>query len=236
MNNFPETEIIPRLNAVSATSILDGANVSEASFINDGVYLDCIANEDNYMTFPKLVCSKVNEDAKLSGSKSLTMNLLMSSTNANLSPVVDTDRCSLITTSNRINQIDPANSNAEQRSGDKNDAVYISKTMNLLNPANTLKVQFEGWRHPDTEIHVMYRIQPVGASITFDEIGYIYFNGNGLEDKTVQKTEAYLLRDLEYTYTGAEFTAAQIKIIMTSRNQAYVPEIKNLRVLALSDL
>ena len=160
----------------------------------------------------------------------------MSSTNANLSPVVDTDRCSLITTSNRINQIDPANSNAEQRSGDKNDAVYISKTMNLLNPANTLKVQFEGWRHPDTEIHVMYRIQPVGASITFDEIGYIYFNGNGLEDKTVQKTEAYLLRDLEYTYTGAEFTAAQIKIIMTSRNQAYVPEIKNLRVLALSDL
>ena len=236
MNNFPETDIIPRLNAVSATSILNGANVSEASFINDGVYLDCIANEDNYMTFPKLVCSKVNEDAKLSGSKSLTMNLLMSSTNANLSPVVDTDRCSLITTSNRINQIEPANSNAEQRSGDKNDAVYISKTMNLLNPANTLKVQFEGWRHPDTEIHVMYRIQPVGASITFDEIGYIYFNGNGLEDKTVQKTEAYLLRDLEYTYTGAEFTAAQIKIIMTSRNQAYVPEIKNLRVLALSDL
>ena len=65
---------------------------------------------------------------------------------------------------------------------------------------------------------------------------YIYFNGNGLEDKTVQKTVAYLLRDLEYTYTGAEFTAAQIKIIMTSRNQAYVPEIKNLRVLALSDL
>ena len=57
-----------------------------------------------------------------------------------------------------------------------------------------------------------------------------------MEDKTVQKTEAYLLRDLEYTYTGAEFTAAQIKIIMTSRNQAYVPEIKNLRVLALSDL
>ena len=60
MNNFPETDIIPRLNAVSATSILNGANVSEASFINDGVYLDCIANEDNYMTFPKLVCSKVN--------------------------------------------------------------------------------------------------------------------------------------------------------------------------------
>ena len=95
---------------------------------------------------------------------------------------------------------------------------------------------FEGWRHPDTEIHVMYRIQPIGTSLAFDEIGYTYFNGNGLEDKSVQKTEGFLLRDLEYTYSGAEFNVAQVKVIMTSTNQAYVPEIKNLRVMALSDL
>ena len=74
---YPETDIIPRLNVVSATSIKDGNNTDEASFINDGVYLDCIANEDNYLTFPKLICSKVNEDAKLSGSKSLTFQMLL---------------------------------------------------------------------------------------------------------------------------------------------------------------
>ena len=108
--------------------------------------------------------------------------------------------------------------------------------MNLLQPANTLKVQFEAWRHPDTEIHVMYRIQPVGSSLAFSEIGYTYFNGNGKEDKTVQKTEAYLLRDLVYTYNGPEFISAQVKIIMTSKNQSYVPSIKNLRCMALSDL
>jgi hypothetical protein len=233
---YPETDIIPRLNVVSATSIKDGNNTDEASFINDGVYLDCIANEDNYLTFPKLICSKVNEDAKLSGSKSLTFQMLLNSNNANLTPVIDTDRCSLITTSNRINEVTQANSNAENRTGDKNDAVYITKVMNLLQPANTLKVQFEGWRHPDTEIYVMYRIQPVGSSIAFDEIGYTYFNGNGKEDKTIQKSEAYLLRDLEYTYNGPEFISAQVKIIMTSRNQAYVPLIKNLRCLSLSDL
>ena len=233
---YPETEIIPRLNVVSATSIKNGNNTDEASFINDGVYLDCIANEDNYLTFPKLICSKVNEDAKLSGSKSLTMQLLLNTGNENLSPVVDTDRCSLITTSNRVNELAQVDSDAEKRTGDKNDAVYITKVMNLLQPANTLKVQFEAWRHPDTEIYVMYRIQPVGSSIAFDEIGYTYFNGNGKEDKTVQKSEAYLLRDLEYTYNGPEFISAQVKIIMTSKNQAYVPMIKNLRCLSLSDL
>ncbi len=236
MNVFPETDVIPRLNAVSATSITDGNNIDEASFINDGVYLDCIANEDNYLTFPKLVCSKVNEDAKLSGSKSLTMQLLLSTANKNITPVVDTDRCSLITTSNRINNLTSTASNAEKNSGDLNDAVYITKVVNLLQPANTLKVMFEAWRHPDTEIYVMYRIQPVGTSLAFSEIGYTYFNGNGIEDKLVQKTEAYLLRDLEYTYSGSEFNVAQIKVIMTSKNQSYVPEIKNLRVMALSDL
>ena len=236
MNVFPETDVIPRLNAVSATSITDGNNIDEASFINDGVYLDCIANEDNYLTFPKLVCSKVNEDAKLSGSKSLTMQLLLSTANKNITPVVDTDRCSLITTSNRINNLTSTVSNAEKNSGDLNDAVYITKVVNLLQPANTLKVMFEAWRHPDTEIYVMYRIQPVGTSLAFSEIGYTYFNGNGIEDKLVQKTEAYLLRDLEYTYSGSEFNVAQVKVIMTSKNQSYVPEIKNLRVMALSDL
>ena len=237
MNNFPETDVIPRLNAVSATSIKDGANVDVASFINDGVYLDIIANEDNYLVNPKMVCSQVNEDAKLSGSKSLTMQMLLSTENSALSPVIDTDRCSIITTSNRINELAQANSDAEKNAGDKNDAVYITKVINLLNPANTLKVQFEAYRHPDTEIYVMYRIQPVGTSLAFDEIGYTYFNGNGKEDKTVPKTEVFLLRDLEYTLqSNQEFTTAQVKIILTSRNQAYVPEVKNLRVMALSDL
>ena len=236
MTVYPETEVNPRINVVSATSLLDGNNTSEASFINDGVYIDCISNEDNYLGFPKMVCSQVNEDAKLSGSKSLAFQLLLSTQNANVSPIVDRDRCSLITTSNRINEISPANSNAEDRTGDLNAAVYISKVMNLLQPANSLRVSFEAWRHPDTEIHVMYRTLPVGTSLTFDEIGYTYFNGNGKEDKTVPKTEGILYRDLEYTFEGTEFSSAQIKIIMTSKNQAYVPELKNLRVMALSDL
>ena len=68
------------------------------------------------------------------------------------------------------------------------------------------------------------------------EIGYTYFNGNGLEDKSIQKTESLLYRDFEYTFEGTEFTIAQVKIILTSSNQCFVPQIKNLRVIALSDL
>ncbi len=236
MNIFPETEVTPRLNAVSGTSIQDGNNIEQASFINDGIYYDMIPNEDNYLNEPKLVCSQVNEDAKLSGSKSLNVQLVMTTENANISPVVDTDRCSLITTMNRVNNLAVGQNDSEKATGDKNEAVYLTKVMNLLNPANSLRVRFEAWRHPQTEIKVMYKIIPVGTSISVDEVGYTYFNGNGLEDKTIQKTEDEIYRDFEYTFEGTEFTTAQIKIIMTSANQCYVPTIKNLRVIALSDL
>ena len=236
MTVYPETDISTRLNAVSGTSIQDGNNVEQASFINDGVYYDVTPNEDNYFDEPKLVASVVNESAKLSGSKSLNLQLLMTTENENVTPVVDTDRCSLITTSNRINSLAPGANNAEASAGDLNEAVYLTKVINLINPANTIKVRFEGWRHPATEIRVMYKINPIGTSLSFDEIGYTYFNGNGLEDKSIQKTEGFLLREFEYTYEGVDFTSAQIKIIMTSTNQAYVPIIRNLRVVALSDL
>ena len=236
MNVYPETEVTPRLNAVSGTSIQDGNNVEQASFINDGVYYDMIPNEDNYLDQPKLVCSQVNEDARLSGSKSLNVQLIMTTENANISPVVDTDRCSLITTMNRINDLGVGENDAEKATGDKTEAVYLTKVINLLNPANTLKVRFEGWRHPSTEIRVMYKILPVGASLSMDEVGFTYFNGNGLEDKTIQKTEDELYRDFEHSYEGPEYTTAQIKILLTSSNQCFVPTIKNLRVIALSDL
>ena len=59
---------------------------------------------------------------------------------------------------------------SEAASGDKNEAVYLTKVINLLNPANTIRVRFEVWRHPATEIRVLYKIVPVGTSLPVDEI------------------------------------------------------------------
>ena len=236
MTVYPETTVDPRINIVTGTSIRNGQNLDEASFINDGVYYDMIANEDNYFDSPKLVCSQVNEDARLSGSKSLNVQMLMTTTNKSISPVIDTDRCSLITTMNRVNNLGIGENDAERNTGDKTDAVYITKLINLLNPANSLKVRFEAWRHPATEIRVMYKIVPIGTTLAVDEIGFTYFNGNGLEDKSIQKTEDLLYRDFEYSLEAPEFTIAQVKILLSSSNQSFVPIVKNLRVIALSDL
>ena len=162
--------------------------------------------------------------------------MLMTTTNKSISPVIDTDRCSLITTMNRVNNLGIGENDAERNTGDKTDAVYITKLINLLNPANSLKVRFEAWRHPATEIRVMYKIVPIGTTLAVDEIGFTYFNGNGLEDKSIQKTEDRLYRDFEYSLEAGEFTIAQVKILLSSSNQSFVPIVKNLRVIALSYL
>ena len=234
---LPDTECLHRFNCVSGTSINDnGQTILESSFVNDGSYEDVIVNIPNIINNQKIICSQINEDTHLNGSKSMIYEINMVSNNPNISPVVDLDRTSLITTSNRINNIPLELSDSLKASGDKNNAIYVSKFIELTNPANSLKVMFSANLHPYTDIKVMYKVVPVGSALSSDEIGFEYFNTTGISDSSIPKSERFELHDFDYTVNSLNFTAFQIKIIMTSQNQAYVPAIKDFRVIALLDL
>ena len=234
---LPNTECLHRFNCVSGTSINDnGQTILESSFVNDGSYEDVIVNQPNILNNQRLICSQVNEDTHLNGSKSIIYEINMLSNNENISPVVDLDRTSLITTTNRINNISIDSALSRKSSGDLNKAIYISKFVELANPANSLKVMFSANLHPYTDIKVLYKVVPVGSTLSSDEIGFEYFNTTGISDTTIPKTERFELHDFDYTVNSLNFTAFQIKIIMNSQNQAYVPVIKDFRVIALLDL
>lgn len=234
---LPQTEITHRFNCVSGSSINnDGQTLLETSFVNDGIYEEVIVNVPNIINNQKIICSKINEDTKLNGSKSLIYEVNMTSDNENISPIVDLDRTSLITTTNRINNIDITVADSRKSSGDKNKAIYVSKFVELANPANSLKVMFSANLHPYTDIKVLYKVVPVGTTLSIDEIGFDYFNTTGASDTSIAKTERFELHDFDYTVNSLNFTAFQIKIIMNSQNQAYVPVIKDFRVIALLDL
>ena len=65
---------------------------------------------------------------------------------------------------------------------------------------------------------------------------------NGLPDKFVEKTTTLGFNSNNLEYREFEFTSDNIpaftnfaiKIVMTSTNQAYVPRLKDLRVIALA--
>ena len=59
-----------------------------------------------YYEAPNIVASAINEQNEMFSEKSLELSLELSTTNALLSPVVDTERMTVYAIANRINNID----------------------------------------------------------------------------------------------------------------------------------
>ena len=188
-------------------------------------------SSDNYFSSPRLICSKTNEDAELSGAKSLRMDVVMASSEESKSPIFDTDRMSAILVSNRINS--PADPNTALLAvGDLHDAVYISKAATLENPSSSIKLYFTGYRPPNTFIKPLYRVLPKGSTDPIESFGYQYFPTTDATIPPTTETEDYF--DYEYEVSGLDFTQYQIKLVFVSANQAFTPIIRDLRAVALA--
>tara|TARA_B100000073_G_scaffold49310_1_gene36402 strand:- start:119 stop:2113 length:1995 start_codon:yes stop_codon:yes gene_type:complete len=249
--NMPETDITARINTTTATSVGDGGGEGgstprdQASFVNDGSYQAITLNDLNFFPNPKMVASEVNENAKLDGQKSLTMLIDLSTTKSTLSPVVDLDRCSLITTSNRINewpggsspygqqgQIDRTQDVSLLPLGDQNDCVYITRLARLIRESRSLRVDFQMSRPPEADVRIYYRAFSTGTNEDLDSIGWVQM------DKPLQyddsPSEEILWKDYYYEVSGLNFNAFQLKFVLRSSSQARVPLIADLRAIALA--
>ena len=253
---LPETEIIARVNTTTATSVGDGGGEGgssprdQSSFINSGQYYDVVLNEENSFTSPQMIASKINEQNKLDGNKSLTMAVTLNSEKESLSPCIDLDRMSLITTTNRVNMwpggpspygqqgdIDRSQDVSTLPTGDQNDAVYITRLARLGSEARAVKVDFQITRHPQTEIRIYYRAFKTGDNADPNNVGWSPI-GDPIttlnQDYDTSPTDEYLWKDYAYEKKGLSFNAFQLKIVMRSKNQARVPLIADLRAIALA--
>ena len=102
VQSFSDTNVVYQLKTTSGKSV-DG---TETPYVQDLALSDCLANENNYFYTPRVIASELTElDSVygLNGDKSVTFAMNLSSTNDSLSPVIDTQRLSLVTISNKIN-------------------------------------------------------------------------------------------------------------------------------------
>ena len=243
---LPDTKVTATMRATSATS----PSGSETSFSTDATAFAIPINENFDLDVTKMVCSSINETNELSGAKSLFVPLKLTSTNANVSPVVDLDRASLICVGNRLNSVSSSSdvfnnfSAQTEPDGDNNAAIYITKKVALENPATALRVFFAGNVLGTSELEVMFKILRSDSADDFDDLGYEFFNTDGSTDST---TATSLNRGdfQEYTYTAGvtddglgdslpEFIQFAIKIVMKGTNAAEPPRIKDLRAIALA--
>jgi hypothetical protein len=247
------TTISSQLRSVSGTS--EGG--SEISFVDQG-YESVEFNEINQLSTPRLLCSKVDEDAKLSNlprNRSVTLLTRFETTDTNLSPVLDLMNGSFRFVRNRLNNpvSDYATDSRSNRiSGDPHAACYISQKVDLKQASTSLKVLVAAYRDSTADFRVLYRLFKTDSSEV--EQSYELFPGydnlkdvgidkqivdpklnSGRPDTFVPASVENEFREYEFTIDNLdEFVGFQIKIVISGTNEATPPRFKDLRAIALA--
>jgi hypothetical protein len=247
------TNIKSTVRTISGKSL--GGN--EVSFVDMG-YQDISNNSITYFDTPRIVASKINEENKLFDlprNKSVSMNIYMSTIDSRISPTLDLSDINLVLISNRVNSpiSDYANDfRVNTLKEDPNLFAYVSNPILLDNAATSLKVVLDAYVHNDSDIRVLYSIGensnefilfPGSSNINPDNQSIISsISSDGSPDSKMVKQDIYTHTPTISNFNQYEFTANvnydfkyfKIKIIGTTKNQSYVPIIKNLRIIALA--
>lgn len=200
---------------------------------------------------------KTNQNEYLTNlprNKSFTTGIVLSSSNPNLSPILNLNTafteffCDRIDnpvsnyiTDGRVNTIN----------NDPHAAVYYSNFVTLANPATSLKVILSAYRDSSADFRVLYSLAKSDSSQveqsfelfpgynnlkqTTDGLIVIDENQNsGLPDIRVPASLENEFLEYEFTADNLDlFIGFSIKIVMSSTNQAKPPRFKDLRVIAV---
>ncbi len=252
-----KTDMRTRIRTFTGTSV----GGDEKSFIDSG-FEEISLTDTTYFTTPKIICSQINEERFINespGNRSLTMEFLMQSSDSRVSPVIDTIRTSILTTSNLINNpvgIGEESLYADDDSvrslyNDKHNTIYISKPIRLKLAANSLKVLLSASRNNTNDIRVLYQIfrdDSPASSQNFELFpGYSNYQvdgfgikrvidssrNDGSADSSYNETSDRSFKDYEYSVDDLpDFNAFAIKIVMAGSNQATPPIVSALRAIA----
>ena len=250
---LPNTKITTSFLGTRATQPVVTDYIS--SFLKDTTSNTITLNDNNTLTESKIIASGVNEENVMSGNKSFQLTASLSSTQDNVSPVLDVDSLGVIGVQNRINNVDTITDVSQAAEdnfagtgeilnafvpstdpqGDSNSSIYISKKVTLTNPANSIHVMFDGYRAFDSlgtssDINIYYKTLGSDTNIQFNDVAWreATIKSDVPADSSDFKEYVYEVEGLE------DFNTFSIKIVLQSNNSANVPLLENFRAIALS--
>jgi hypothetical protein len=213
---------------------------SEFSLTSTANAISIVPTDNIYFTAPQMVASAINETNEMSGSKSLFINLTLTTTSTKLSPVLDVKRMSMIAVQNRLNN--PTVGNTPNfvadtaPTGTSSAAVYLTRPIILENLSTALDVRLTQNVRTTSSVRVFYRVSGAEEVRNIGDLSWIPFNTSGEEDTTVTPSEnENIFKEYKYSASNINhFTAFQIKIVMKGSNSSYPPIIRDLRGIALA--
>jgi hypothetical protein len=251
------------LNANIRTITGSSISGNEPPFVDKG-FTPITFKRENYFEYPRIIASKVNEDqylGDLPANKSLTVTTNLNSSDSRLSPMIDLNRTTMVFISNRANSIidDYSSDPRANTIGDDPTAfIYATKRINLSNPSTSIKVTFDAYVNTFCDVRVFYSFSD---EYDIRDATFIPFPGyrnkdasgrpgviadaslsDGTPDIITPKSDRILVSPSanafrEYQFTAdllPPFSTFRIKVLGTTTNQSVVPQLRNIRVVALA--
>ena len=223
---------------------------NEVQYDKAGTYTRIIANEDNYFLTPKVLANSERETNAMSGDKSATIKLNLTTSDSDLSPVVDLQRTGLWMFHNNIDFQDSAGSPGVLLNNNRNTPIdyadetdpnggshlakHIVKPVILESPSVGVKVLLSANKPSVADFDVYYKVATEDQN--FDDLNWVEISP---EEQIQSDENPAVFRD--YTYLIGDtvgfvdpFDKFILKIVMKSRSSALVPSFKDLRVIALA--
>ena len=212
---------------------------SETAFQKRSAFTGIKLNQNNEGSKMFLVANQTSETAELgSGVKSLEINVNMTSSSNNVSPMIDLQRTSASLINNIIDKqqdsADSLNFVADTQPRGSQAAVHLTRVINLETDSVGLRVLLEANVPEPCDFQLYFR---TGTS---DEVlSEKTFTLVTPENTLPKDNNPRIFREYRYLIGGqggdlVAFTKYQLKITMRSTNQALVPKFQSLRSIALS--
>lgn len=169
----------------------------------------------------------VSSVENVTDTESMTMTASMESDNPNISPVIDTERLSVIVVANRLNNLSTG------ETGNSGSAVckYVTKKIELNDASTGLRVLFAANRPAGSDIKVYAKVMEDATldNTQFDNLPYVEMTASvyPLADQTTFKDYTFELNELQ------PFSIYSIKVVMLGDNTALAPFITDFRTIAL---
>ena len=238
-----ETSLSGKVKLTTGQSYAGNRNTSTANIGKATSFTPITLNEFNYRNNPGVILTDSNETALISGNRSTTLQLDLTTTDTKVSPVIDLQRLSFTTFENIIDRQDSSATstynvpisfvNDTHPTEGTHAAKHITSPVTLADQAVGLKILFAANRPQAAGFKVYYK---TGSSDdNLDEINWVQVSENTNNPADEIKT---VYREYEYLAGGIggnlnSFTQFQVKIVMTSTNSSKIPTIKDLRTIAM---
>lgn len=114
---------------------------------------------------------------------------------------------------------------------------YVTKLVSLETPADTIIIKFSADMNPSNEIDISFKVKRLGDTKNINDQDFENFKLNQFINETnfgqFNSSENFKEYTAEHK-VGEDFTDFIVRIRMKTKNESYVPRIKNLRIIAVA--